>query len=103
MWYCWYIYIFFFCSASCDIDIRKHDYIVTFRVVFRGGRPTQSMSIEIVFFLYIFLVVVALSQGSSLLFLKKICDNLAIFGRSLKNTHNHTQTLQAYFRQFVKT
>ena len=54
VWYCWYIYIFFFCSASCDIDIRKHDYIVTFRVVFRGGRPTQSMSIDILLFLYIY-------------------------------------------------
>ena len=51
--YCWYIYIFLFCSASCDIDIRKHDYIITFCVVFRGGRPTQSMPIEIFFFLYI--------------------------------------------------
>merc|ERR1711895_266459 len=40
------------------------------------------------FFIYIFLVVVALSQGSSLLVLKYFYDNLASFGRSLekKNT-----------------
>ena len=36
------------------------------------------------FFIYIFLVVVALSQGSSLLVLKYFYDNLASFGRSLK-------------------
>ena len=100
VWYCWYIYIFLFCSASCDIDIRKHDYIVTFRVVFRGGRPTQSMSIEIFFFLYIYSWWwLPYPRGVHYCSWKKI----ATIWRFLAGLWKHTQTLQAYFRWFVKT
>ena len=91
MWYCWYIYIFLFCSASCDIDIRKHDYIVTFRVVFRGGRPTQSMSIEISFF-YIYIPGSGCPIPGELItvleiFLRQFGDFWQVFE---KHTQSHT-------------
>ena len=60
---------------------------VDFRPFSGGGDSYSILPIEIFFFYVIFLVVVAISQGSLLLVLKMFCDNLTIFDRSFKNTH----------------
>ena len=89
VWYCWYIYNFCFGRALCHIEIHKHNYNVTFAWFSGGVGLLNAYLLRFVFFIYIFLVMVALSQGSSFLVLIFFYDNLAIFGRTLKNTNTH--------------
>ena len=79
VWCCSYIYFFPFLPPLRVILTCWHDNDMTRLRVFQGGRVAllNFAYWDFVFFIYIFLVVVALSQGSSLLVLKKMCDNLA--------------------------
>ena len=50
LWCCWYIFIILFASASCHIDIRKHNYIFTFPWFSGGVQAYSIFPIEILFF-----------------------------------------------------
>ena len=74
--------------------------LVDFRPFSWGGIPTLICLLRFYFFIIIFLVAIALPHGSSMLVLKMFCDNLAIFGRSLKNTHMHQKVCRPISRLF---